>query len=234
MFFCYLQVRDRLLLMESKIVCPDCAPSPVNHNSEKWNIFLSWLMEGFFKPFGFVNKKLLPTFLKLFDNYFVLSAVKLLKSLGLVKFIESPTVEDTWRTRCLWEEAEKRGIKMSGVKLGGRRLDTFIASYNDEDITFDGLPRPNGTYSWSITWMDDKPEMRERFSAAGIPVPLGGKAWRINQALKIFESLSKPVIIKPSQGSRGRHTSLHIQTEAELLKGLMVAWQLSFWAEIQE
>jgi cyanophycin synthetase len=53
-------------------------------------------------------------------------------------------------------------------------------------------------------------------------------------ALKLFRQLNHPVIAKPNLGSRSRHTTTHINTEAELLTAFRKALKLSPWVVIEE
>lgn len=53
-------------------------------------------------------------------------------------------------------------------------------------------------------------------------------------ALKLFDTLEKPVIIKPHSGSGSRHTTLHITDEKEFLRAFAVATQVSPTAVIEE
>jgi D-alanine-D-alanine ligase-like ATP-grasp enzyme len=101
-------------------------------------------------------------------------------------------------------------------------------------ICFDGLPRPAGPEALSLYWMDNKPAMRKRFMEAGIPVAKGGSAFSEKQALEIFHSLRKPVIVKPHSGSRSRHTTIHIEKEEEFARAFWLAKMLSPFALIEE
>jgi cyanophycin synthetase len=82
--------------------------------------------------------------------------------------------------------------------------------------------------------MDDKAEMARRFAEKNIPTARGGKVKTWLAALALFSSLKKPIIVKPVSGSRGRHTTLHINKEEELRRGLDIARQLSPWVVVQE
>ena len=48
--------------------------------------------------------------------------------LGFGYFSSRPDEKDTLRTKCFWEEAERRGIKMVEFHMGIIR-DSFIAKY---------------------------------------------------------------------------------------------------------
>src|SRR3990167_55596 len=104
--------------------CKDCEPAQEIHWIAYLSVVLGWianpfldLMELFFKNTAEkVSKKIALPFLRL------------MASLRLGHFDEKPDKKDTWRTKCFWEEAEKRGIKMFEFKMGPIR-DIFIATY---------------------------------------------------------------------------------------------------------
>ena len=153
--------------------------------------------------------------------------------LGFGHFSKHSDSKDTLRTKCFWEEAERRGIKMVEFHMGLIR-DAFIAEYKGKIITFDGLPRPESLESDSLKWMDNKGIMKVKFQKEGLPVADGGTAFTKSKALKIFNRLKKPVITKPNLGSRSRHTLIHIDTEEKLIYGFKKAKKLSPLVVIEE
>ena len=48
--------------------------------------------------------------------------------LKLGYWTDKPNEKDTWRTKCFWDEAKRRGIKMREFHLGPIR-DGFVAEY---------------------------------------------------------------------------------------------------------
>ena len=87
---------------------------------------------------------------------------KLMTHLKLGHFSYEPDEKDTWRTKCFWGEAKRRGIRMYEFKMGPLR-DIFVAEYKDKKINFDGLPRPGESESESLKWMDNKGIMKVKF-----------------------------------------------------------------------
>ncbi|HYD91474.1 MAG TPA: hypothetical protein VEA37_08310, partial [Flavobacterium sp.] len=144
---------------------------------------------------------------------------------------------DTLRTKCFWEEAKRRGIKMKEFHLGPIR-DGFVAEYEKNGVkrtlVFDGLPRPGLKESASLKWMDNKGVMKEKFKKESLPVADGGVAFTLSKALKIFNQLTKPVITKPNLGSRSRHTMIHLNNEKDLTIGFKKAKKLSPLVVVEE
>ncbi|MGI5245706.1 cyanophycin synthetase [Dactylosporangium sp. CA-139066] len=58
----------------------------------------------------------------------------------------------------------------------------------------------------------DKELTRQLLSEAGVPVPRGGAAESVEAALRLFEELGPPVVVKPRGGRQGRHVYLGIDT----------------------
>jgi len=158
---------------------------------------------------------------------------RLMTRFRLGYYTYEPDKKDNWRTKCFWEEANRRGIKMYEFHLGPVR-DIFIAEYRGKKITFSGLPRPEGKDAESLTWMDNKGIMKKKFEQEGIPVARGGTAWTYQKALKIFKSVDKPIITKPNLGSRSRHTMIHISTPLDLKIGFYKARKLSPIVVVEE
>lgn len=225
--------------------CLECAGNPTIH----WAAYTSALMTYLMKPFeGYLNlmsrvvdpisDKLTPSIPSIYES---------LAKIGFGHIYSEPPEKDSWKIKCMWEEAKKRGIKMRKFSLFKNSRGTYWAQITDEvtpnhvggdtssrAVCFDSLPRPDGPMSKALAWMDDKGIMRNKFTKAGIPVARGGVAVSERKGLKIFRSLNKPVITKPNLGSRSRHTTIHINTEEEFLKAFRSAKQLSPWVVIEE
>ena len=125
-------------------------------------------------------------------------------------------------------------------------------------IVFSGLPRPGGYINKWLDLMDDKLLFKQLMQKNNLPVPAGGSATSFDQALRIFVDIrgkgvgdrDKPalmrqsipytlylipsVIVKPRSGSRGRHSTTFVTTEADLKKAFLIARQLCAWVMVEE
>ncbi len=209
--------------------CKDCEPAQEIHWIAYWSVVLGWTNNLFI---DFMEMLFKNTAEKISEKV-SLPFLNLMTRLKLGHYSYEPDDKDTWRTKCFWEEAKRRGIKMYEFKMGPVR-DIFIAEYKGKTINFDGLPRPGGEESDSLKWMDNKGIMKKKFLKEGIPVAKGGTAWNHWQAMNIFNRISKPVITKPNLGSRSRHTMIHINTPEALMIGYKKAKQLSPIVIIEE
>ncbi|MEI8175192.1 MAG: hypothetical protein WCG28_04555, partial [bacterium] len=209
--------------------CKDCEPAQEVHWVAYMSVLLGMISEPFF---GFLELFFKNT-AEAISNKISFPFYRLMVFLKLGHYTYKPDEHDSWRSKCFWIEAERRGIKMYEFHLGIVR-DIFIAEYKGKKITFDGLPRPEGKEADSLGWMDDKGIMKEKFLKEGIPVARGGVAWNFEKALKIFNTITKPVITKPNLGSRSRHTMIHLNTPDDLKIGFKKAKKLSPLVVIEE
>lgn len=215
--------------------CKDCEPAQENHFIAYTSVVLGWIDEPFFR----LMEKILKNVADRIADKLSLPFFNTMVILRLGRFSYGPEKKDTYRTKCFWDEAKKRGIKMYEFHLGP--IDNaFVAEYKSpangvkKTIIFDGLPRPGTTESPALLWMDNKGIMKTKFIKEGLPVANGGVAFTKSGALKIFNRITKPVIAKPNLGSRSRHTTIHINTPEELIKGFKKARKLSPLIVIEE
>jgi hypothetical protein len=209
--------------------CKDCEPAQESHFVAYTSVVLGYIDEPFFELMEMVFKNTAEAI----SDKISLPFFKLMIFLKLGYYSDKPDAKDTWRTKCFWDEAERRGIKMREFHLGPIR-DGFVAEYKNKTILFDGLPRPGNKESPALKWMDDKSIMKIKFLKEGLPVARGGVAFTKNSALKIFNSITKPVITKPNLGSRSRHTMIHIDIPEKLIIGFKKAKKLSPLVVIEE
>lgn len=209
--------------------CKDCEPAPEIHIVAYLSVVFGWF-DRFFYDF---MELLFKNTAEKISNTIAVPFFKTMVFLKLGYWTERPDAKDTWRTKCFWEEATRRGIKMREFHLGPIR-DGFVAEYKGKTILFDGLPRPDDEESSSLKWMDNKGTMKKKFLKEGLPVAPGGVAFSKRGALKIFNNIKKPIITKPNLGSRSRHTMIHINTPEDLLVGFKKAKKLSPLVVIEE
>lgn len=209
--------------------CKDCEPAQEVH----WVAYVSVVLGYVGQPFFNFMEKMFRNTAEAISSKTSIPFLKLMVFLRLGHFSDKPNEKDSFRTKCFWEEAIRRGIKMRQFKMGPVR-DSFIAEYKGKVITFDGLPRPEEMESGSLEWMDNKGIMKEKFLKEGFPVAKGGVAFTKHKALQIFNSISKPVITKPNLGSRSRHTMIHLLTPKDLIIGFKKAKKLSPLVVIEE
>lgn len=216
--------------------CKDCEPAQEIHLVAYLSVVFGMIDQPLFDLMKLIFKN---TAEKISSKISV-PFFKTMVFLGLGRWSEKPDEKDTWRTKCFWDEAMRRGIKMREFHLGPIR-DGFMAEFKNpcpggknKTLTFDGLPRPGLEESPALKWMDNKGTMKIKFLKEGLPVAKGGVAFTKRGALKIFNSIEKPVITKPNLGSRSRHTMIHLNTPEDLMIGFKKAKKLSPLVVIEE
>lgn len=214
--------------------CVDCGPVKTIHFVEWSSVVLGWLIDPVVNRIETVRRIVAKSFSALRAERLEFLFMKFCALIRLCSFNASPDEMCSGRTRCMWEEAAKRGIEVKELRLLGRKTNIFVASYNNRITIFEGLPRPANHSLESASWMDNKGKMRERFMSAGIPIAKGGVCFTEKSALKLFRALKAPVIVKPNIGSRSRHTTIHIMNEEDLINGFRIAKKLSPLVVIEE
>lgn len=202
------------------------------HRLERWSIVVDELVEPVFRPLNFLRLKLSPLLAPLARRTYP-AFLSFQAKLGMGTFHTAPTAKDSETNIALWEEARARDIELKQFYPFGLRRNLFVARFNGKTVAFDGLPRISPP-SKAIAWMDNKAEMKKRFLKAGFPVARGATARSIAQATKIFQTLTKPVVAKPHINTGGRHTTVNIRTEPELIAGYRNARLLSPAVIIEE
>ncbi len=162
------------------------------------------------------------------------SFFQFLHGLGWVTVLSEPDEHTMLAQRTLYEEGKQRGIKVEEVRLFGTPHNVFLATMPDgKVIAYEGIPLP-GVMRDQAPWMDNKAAMKKHFRRAGFPIARGAAAMTLGKARNIFSQLDSPVIVKPYAGSGSRHTTLHVQNEAELTRAFTVATQVAPVALVEE
>lgn len=134
----------------------------------------------------------------------------------------------------LWAEADARDISVWEWRLFGLSRNTFVATLpSGEKLVYEGMPMPLSDYE-RVWWMDDKARLKKEFEKRGLPMAKGGAAGTKEEALKIYRSLTPPVIVKPHSGSGSRHTFMHLADEETFLLAFKIAKQISPKVVIEE
>lgn len=158
----------------------------------------------------------------------------MLKPLGLITINTDVKQIKYDRARVLWEEALRRNIPIEEIKPFNRSIDLYRTRIRGQYLYFMNLPRLEHVGTSNLTWVDDKWLLKKKLMAHHLPVAAGGSFLTLRSALKTFRQLDKPVIVKPRTGSRGRHTTTLVETEADLKQAFRIAKQLCTWVVVEE
>ncbi len=215
--------------------CPDCGPVPVIHWIEKTSVVVDWILTPIAKFSAWASRPFRPFSRMLAANGFWVSFLNVLAAIRVMRVNDKLDQKDNLRTQALWESADKIGIRVKEFRLFGTPGNPFFtAEFKGKKIAFEGLPRIPGFSDGAIEWMDDKKTMKKKFAAEGIPVARGDGCFTLKHALDVFRAIGGTVIVKPSIGSRSRHTFTGIDSEEKLAKAFRSAKRLSPWVIVEE
>ena len=217
-----------------KLGCPDCGPSPASHHLSWWGNVIDWVLTPYTRILDRLWKRLKPHIVKLPWDNIAWWAIHLGHRLGVGTIVTELRDDHSLRTRAVWEEATRRGIQLFEFRPFNQTVEWLFATYQGQRFVFEGLPRPRGVESPGLAWMDDKGVMRDKFTAASIPVARGGTAVLVKRALELFDEIGGRVIVKPRLGSRSRHTFTNITTRSELVQAFYSAQRLCPWVVIEQ
>lgn len=96
------------------------------------------------------------------------------------------------------------------------------------------MPRPFGRPTNAFYWMDNKSKMGIEFTKVNLPVPQSYECSSKEQAVQAFQKIKSSVIVKPTYGSRSRHTLVGISSEQDLVRAFGIAQQISPWVMVQQ
>ncbi len=176
-----------------------------------------------------------PKFLKDFATAIPVFLFKILSKVGLVHFSSDIDRACSFRSRVMWEEAEKRGIKMEQIVMGKRLLDWYRAKINGKYIYFESIPIQPEFLDFSKDW-DNKITLKKELAKASVPVPRHMKLspFSTKSLEQIFTDFNSPVIVKPELGSRARHTVTNITSLKQFEEGVAITKQISPYLIVEE
>lgn len=165
----------------------------------------------------------------------------LLERIGVIKYSDDIAEVVSHRTEAMWKEGIVRGITMQQLSILGKKRDESRALLPQKKGSlrrsweyFQSLPIPYWKMSSENTWVDDKATFKKVFRKNHLPIAEGRSVFTLGQALRTFRSIGKEVIVKPREGSRGRHTTVRITDEEEFIAAFKRAKQLCPFVMVEE
>lgn len=213
-----------------KITCSACGTSPLNHKF----LFASNVVG---ETLGSLTSKALfatDGWNRLADRieYILFTLMTFFR---IMRWGNDPEKAITGRSKLIWDEAKERGIEMQQGIAFGKPIELYRATVNGKTYIFPSLPIPPKLPQKNYMWLDDKLKLSKTLEKAGIPTP---KSMLIpvfgNNANYILRKLNAPIIIKPKDGSRGRHTTTNIKNKEELVKAISLGRKISPFLVAQE
>ncbi len=212
--------------------CIECGGEAIPHRLTYITVAIDETLRPLFTPGPLT--RILSRGLNLLEKQITPHLFRALRKIGWARFQESPDERTLLLAKMLWEEATVRGINVHEVRLFGLPRNIFLAQLpSGKRLAYEGIPLPirGREQAW---WLDNKAELKKRFTKLGIPVPKGGAVGSVRGARKLFKELEAPVIVKPYSGSGSRHTTLHITEESALIQAFRVAKQVAPLVVVEE
>lgn len=215
--------------------CKACGNSPVNHRGifllstiDVWSAEVSKRASAYrvYRAFMHSMQRLLTHV----DSY----SYRALAFFGAIRFSSEVSRASTYRSQVIWEEAQRRGIEMEQMVTFGRYSEMYRARIDGTWVYFESLPLPMKMFRLFSNWADDKIIVKEVLRAGGIAVPRSISASTLTDAQEAFATLTKPIIVKPRSGSRGRHTTTYITSAAQLAGAFQSAHELCRYVTVEE
>lgn len=216
--------------------CEDCGNSPVNHRMmfivQTINVWVG-------RTLGRRSRaaRAYASFMRWgrkYSDHLVPAAFSFGNLIGSVAYGHDPAQSSSYRSQVIWEEAQKRGIPMEQLIIFKEPTDMYRAKIGGRWVYFESLPIPTELPQDSYEWMSDKFALKEALQEAGVPVPRAYSVTSRAQALSALRSEDGPVTVKPQAGSRGRHTTTVVSTEADMLAAFESARVLCAYVAVEQ
>lgn len=210
--------------------CRYCGNNPTNH-------FFAYIFQTGAVPLGPIARLFAILENRYFHNialWIMTPYIWLFVKLKLWGFNTDIERAHTGRSKVIWEEARRRGIPMEQLVVFGKPVEQYRAKIDGKWRYFESIPLPDHFKATSYSWMDDKWTLKKFLRKHGIPVAYGESVGSAKGASRVFRGGTPPFIAKPRLGSRGRHTSTHLHTEDDVIKGFKISEQLSQFVIIEE
>ena len=126
-------------------------------------------------------------------------------------------------TRALVEEAQRRHIPVRRIARASSLVQLGTGKYRR---FFEATVGP-ATSAIAVDIASDKVLTKRLLSDAGIAVPEGSVVYDVREALQVYSSLQKPVVVKPRDSCQGNGVTMGVQTPEQLAKAFGVAQRFS-------
>lgn len=216
----------------NKSACAYCGDAHVNHVF----LYLTGLISSITDPLLSWLGHRTPKFLTNTAEGILHLMLQVMLLLGFAKFSNDIEKAASLRSKIVWEEALRKGIKPEQLIIFGKPSEHMRAKINGKYFYYDSLPIPiKFTDSLNTDW-DDKFILKKRLENVGVPVPRFAEIpiFSKNKVKMLFDQFEKPLIVKPALGSRGRHTTTNINDFQSFQKAIKVGRMISPFLVMEE
>ncbi len=213
--------------------CAACNDSPVAHTP----LYITSSLEAWLADHSlprFVTGPVFIRFRNLLADWVLASFVQGALFLRMATLSRDRERACTYRSQVVWEEAVRRGIDMEQLLIFGKPTEIYRARYNGVRIYFQSIPVPDDLVSAQFDRLDDKHYFKKLLHDNGISVSAAHVVTNVEDARRIFETMTKPVVVKPRIGTRARHTTTNIHTLQEFEAAIALAQVICAYTLIEE
>lgn len=216
---------------EQKEICAYCGDAPVNHGFYKIGNFFSSIVDSHIIS----TTKHAPKFLKDFAGFVPVILFNAFEKLKIGRFSDDIEKANSFRSKVIWEEAKKRGIKMEQIIIGKKPIDWYRADINGKKIYFESIPIQSEYLDFDKDW-DNKIILKKELKKNNIPVPEYEEIspFGFRNLKDIFSKFKNKVIVKPKLGSRARHTITNIGTLEDFKEAVYIGREISSNLVVEE
>lgn len=226
---------DLLEYKEKPGACAECGNSPVNHT-------LTYAFNLLNVPFNHIAfarmdsrfLRSLEYWARLLMDHLERVNVRVFEKFGGLKYGTDVAKARTYRSQVIWEEANRRGIRMEQVILFGVATDIYRAHVRGYWIFFKSLPVPPELPQSAYLWIDDKFLLKNELEKIGVAAPAARSVTSLAQARRALADIGAPVVLKPRAGSRGRHTTTMVSTDDDLVRAFRSAQRLCRYVAMEK
>jgi D-alanine-D-alanine ligase-like ATP-grasp enzyme len=223
-----------------KPACEHCGAAPTSHPilwiDTAISIFFDASLRTAFKPFI----PLLTPFVRSLTNTGIHSFFLITRLMGYATFSDAYPTKECNRKKVIFDEAKTRGIRMQIINFRGKEISYARAllparkgSARTSWHYFEYIPIPPWKDSPLTQNLDNKSELKRLCEKHNLRVPRGGPALFRHTALGYFKKYA-PVIVKPLEGSRARHTRVRVEDEQDFLEAYKRAKEICPVAMVEE
>lgn len=215
--------------------CIACANAPVSHIAtyiDKTAAVYSSMLADMIRnalpgPYSLIRKAVFFSEPRLMRVLHILTGER-------VRETYSSSEECASRAETVWDEANRRSLRMEQLIFFGVPSDSFRVFYKDYWVYFESFPIVPSRNLKAFPGMDDKYLFKRLLLDNDIPCARGFNVCKEKQALAAFETLNHPVVVKPRLGTNSIHTTPFVRASDQLSDAFKIAQQVGRFVIIEE
>lgn len=221
--------------------CVYCGAAPAPHAVLLIDTTITIFFGRMLRILAFPILVLLTPLVVRLTNVLTHAVLGIFSAFGAVEFGTTYEPDHLDRKAVIFAEAKKRGIHMETIRVLKKNMAQTRAMLPlSKGATsyrwwyFEHIPIPPWLEPSAAREIDNKEEFKKIFRKDGLRVPYGKPVLTFWGAKQVLKKVGGPVIVKPLEGSRARHTTVGVTTEAELKEAVRIARMICPMLMIEE